>query len=40
MKGKISYKDQNMFISPVNLGILTLESVGSDSLLEPASSGR
>ncbi len=47
-KGKISYIDQNhflyqavnIFFSAVKLGILTWEVYGTDSLLEPASSGQ
>lgn len=48
MKGKISYIDQNhflnqavnMFFSAVKLGILTWGVYGTDSLLQPASSGQ
>ncbi len=48
MKGKISYIDQNYFLyqavyilfSTVKLGILTWRVYGTDSLLEPASSGQ
>ncbi len=48
MKGKISYIDQNHFLnqavnifsSAVKLGILTWGVYGTDSLLQPASSGQ
>ena len=48
MKGKISFIDQNhflnqavnMFFSAVKLGILTWGVYGTDSLLQPASSGQ
>jgi len=47
MQGEISYIGQNpllyqgvnMFISAVKLGILTWESMGMESFLEPASRG-